>query len=243
MDSLSIFFFQSEGPQPLWKLFALSTSLSLPLIHCWISLCLWRHPQATLRIARRCFLASHLSCKQFISSSQKCFIKPENISTSVICHTLASIKKYLWTHTGIHLYGILKVRTQGCVRSMAFCLSTFAILVTSVGDIICPTRSLIRIPRYPPPVSLRAGWHQVSYSTPDGALSETNEWKTPATPASSTPSISVICRGMFNKQNQVSMTGTEQAMAGSYKWRFDGLSGRSLAYLHFSRRWGACLWD
>lgn len=166
------------------------------------------------------------------------FTKPENMNTSVICHTLASIKNL---HVKPFVWNLRSKNTRLCAL-LAFCLSMFAILVTSVGDIICLTRSLIHIPRHPPPVSLRAGWHQVSYSTPDGALSETNEWKTPATPASSTPSISVICRSMCNKRNQVSMTGTEQAMAGSYKWRFDGLSGRSLAYLHFSRRWGACLW-
>lgn len=168
---------------------ALSTSLSLPLLHCW-SLrawtlhCLWRHPQATLSIARRCFLACHLSCNQLISSSQKGFIKPENIYLS---YTGSHRKKYVWTHTEIHLYGVLKVRTQGCTCSVAFCLSTFAILVMSAGDIICPTCFLIPIPRHPPaPVSLRAGWHPVSYSSgsaaPDGALSGTNEWKTPASP-------------------------------------------------------------
>lgn len=65
-----------------------------------------------------------LSCDQFISSSQNRFIKPENIYTRGICHTLAFIKKkYVQTHTWIHLHGILKVRTWGCpaLRLSVFC--------------------------------------------------------------------------------------------------------------------------
>lgn len=155
MDSLPIFCFPVRGSSSIMKTVCpFDTFLSLKVtvgahrLGRSISLCLWRHPQAALRIACSRFLASYLSRNQFISSSQKWFRKQENINTIVICHTLASIKKYIWTHMWIHLYG--KAKTRGCTRSVAFCLSKFAILVMSVGDIICPTRSLIPIPKHSP---------------------------------------------------------------------------------------------
>lgn len=137
-----------------------------------------------MRIACRCFLACHLSCNQLISSSQKGFIKPENIYLSYTgfhgkkIHLNSHINPFVWNlkSQNTRLYVLCGFLSQHVCHPCYVCRGYYLPHLFPDPHPKAP----------PPPVSLRAGWHPVSYSSgsaaPDGELSGTNEWKTPASP-------------------------------------------------------------
>ncbi len=219
-----------------WRHFFETVSLAPPSGHIrdstsWVSNLLWplSHLSRILQTLRSVRLKQSEKFKQ-TQEHQSC-----PLALILIFLPLTSIK-FLWTHASYLTSTCgsvwnLKVSASGSLRSAIFFLDTSFNLVVLPWIISAPL--LPQFPAHPifpcQPLCecLFPGWQGVggaSSPAPDGALSGSNEGKTPASPVNSTPSFSAIwhniCR--MHIQNQVTVTrtavgdGTQLWMPGTW---------------------------
>lgn len=170
---------------------SLSTSLSLPLIHCW-SLQTWTLDFTVSLATSSGNIENSMPLLFGLFVMQSAYLKqPERFHKArmSIRHTLASMekKKHLNSHINPFVWNLksqnMRLNVLCGFLSQHVCHPCYVCRGYYLPHLLFPDPH----PKAPPPpVSLRAGWHPVSYSSgsaaPYGELSGTNEWKTPASP-------------------------------------------------------------